>query len=62
MERIRTRYYKARDKHWGDPENYAFVVNATEGDPERLAQVVTQRIEYMFGKTQSDILSQANPE
>jgi len=62
MERIRTRYYKARDKHWGETENYAFIVNATDGDPEKLAQDVTQRIEYMFGKTQSDILSQADSE
>ncbi len=58
MERIRTNYYKAKDKHWGDPEKYAFIVNATEGDPEKLAEEVTQRIEYMFGRTQSDILSQ----
>lgn len=61
MERIRTRYYKAKDKHWGETENYAFIVNATEGDPEKLAQDVTQRIEYMFGKTQSDILTQTAP-
>ena len=58
MERIRTSYYKATNKHWGDTENYSFIVDATDGDAERLADEITQRIEYMFGKTQSDILYQ----
>ena len=58
MERIRTSYYKATNKHWGDTENYSFRVDATEGDAEKLADEITQRIEYMFGKTQSDILYQ----
>lgn len=60
MERIRTRYYKEGSKHWGDPANYAFIVNATDGDPEKLAADVTQRIEYMLGKTQSDMLGQTD--
>ena len=58
MERIRTSYYKATNKHWGDTENYSFMVDATDGDAEKLADEITQRIEYMFGKTQSDILYQ----
>lgn len=58
MEKIRTSYYKATNKHWGETENYSFIVDATDGDPEKLAEEVTQRIEYMLGKTQRQILSQ----
>ena len=60
MERIRNHYYWIKNKHWGETDYYAFVVNATEGDPEKLAQDVTQRIEYMFGITQSDIISRTS--
>ncbi len=58
MERIRNKYYKDTDRHWGSTENYAFVVDTTGADPKKIAEDVTQRVEYMLGKTQSDMLVQ----